>query len=237
MIKRRRKWKSWITQESESDVDLPDNPRQLSTGHHRHSCHPYLSCLWSKPQCWQVKSFESWQFWSSNAVKSREKIYAWIIELSSPETREAALLELSKKREVAVQTTVFMNMQMIPLKDNERSLKFKLSRLCLTSPLCYGTPSAQWLLSSKRSSTSIQPSILRLLSLSSSMIWKAHLLTWNISNHQHPLYQPIRRCWLLIRATECVMLWPCFSVSPLILTPGQSSTSLLVLTLFLPGAA
>ena len=30
----------------------------------------------------------------------REKIYAWIIELSSPETREAALLELSKKREV-----------------------------------------------------------------------------------------------------------------------------------------
>ena len=33
---------------------------------------------------------------------SREKIYAWIIELSSPETREAALLELSKKREVAI---------------------------------------------------------------------------------------------------------------------------------------
>ena len=32
----------------------------------------------------------------------REKIYAWIIELSSPETREAALLELSKKREVAI---------------------------------------------------------------------------------------------------------------------------------------
>ena len=38
--------------------------------------------------------------------KSREKIYAWIIELSSPETREAALLELSKKREVAVKTEV-----------------------------------------------------------------------------------------------------------------------------------
>ena len=31
---------------------------------------------------------------------SREEIYACIIELSSPETREAALLELSKKREV-----------------------------------------------------------------------------------------------------------------------------------------
>ena len=30
----------------------------------------------------------------------REKIYQWIIELSSPDTREAALLELSKKREV-----------------------------------------------------------------------------------------------------------------------------------------
>ena len=30
----------------------------------------------------------------------RDKIYQWIIELSSPETREAALLELSKKREV-----------------------------------------------------------------------------------------------------------------------------------------
>ena len=35
-------------------------------------------------------------------LNSREKIYAWIIELSSPETREAALLELSKKREVAI---------------------------------------------------------------------------------------------------------------------------------------
>lgn len=30
----------------------------------------------------------------------RDKVYAWIIELSSPESREAALLELSKKREV-----------------------------------------------------------------------------------------------------------------------------------------
>ncbi|EDO33588.1 predicted protein [Nematostella vectensis] len=30
----------------------------------------------------------------------REKIYAWVLELSSPETREHALLELSKKREV-----------------------------------------------------------------------------------------------------------------------------------------
>ncbi|XP_076326876.1 required for cell differentiation 1 isoform X1 [Tachypleus tridentatus] len=30
----------------------------------------------------------------------REKIYQWIVELSSPETRENALLELSKKREV-----------------------------------------------------------------------------------------------------------------------------------------
>ncbi|MEQ2178279.1 CCR4-NOT transcription complex subunit 9 [Goodea atripinnis] len=29
----------------------------------------------------------------------REKIYQWINELSSPETRENALLELSKKRE------------------------------------------------------------------------------------------------------------------------------------------
>ena len=35
-----------------------------------------------------------------DSLISREKIYAWIIELSSPETREAALLELSKKREV-----------------------------------------------------------------------------------------------------------------------------------------
>ena len=30
----------------------------------------------------------------------RDKIYQWIIELSSPDSREAALLELSKKREV-----------------------------------------------------------------------------------------------------------------------------------------
>ena len=37
---------------------------------------------------------------SSQPNVDREKIYQWIIELSSPETREAALLELSKKREV-----------------------------------------------------------------------------------------------------------------------------------------
>lgn len=30
----------------------------------------------------------------------REKVYTWIVELSNPETRENALLELSKKREV-----------------------------------------------------------------------------------------------------------------------------------------
>ena len=30
----------------------------------------------------------------------REKVYIWIIELSNPETRQNALLELSKKREV-----------------------------------------------------------------------------------------------------------------------------------------
>ena len=30
----------------------------------------------------------------------REQIYEWILELASPETRETALLELSKKREV-----------------------------------------------------------------------------------------------------------------------------------------
>ena len=30
----------------------------------------------------------------------RDQIYQWILELSSPDTRESALLELSKKREV-----------------------------------------------------------------------------------------------------------------------------------------
>ena len=39
-------------------------------------------------------------FSSSRCPYVREKIYQWIIELSSPDTREAALLELSKKREV-----------------------------------------------------------------------------------------------------------------------------------------
>ncbi|XP_053615278.1 CCR4-NOT transcription complex subunit 9 [Plodia interpunctella] len=34
------------------------------------------------------------------AVVDREKIYTWILELCNPETRENALLELSKKREV-----------------------------------------------------------------------------------------------------------------------------------------
>lgn len=36
----------------------------------------------------------------TNPQVDREKIYQWIMELSSPETRENALLELSKKREV-----------------------------------------------------------------------------------------------------------------------------------------
>ena len=46
-------------------------------------------------------------------AQSREKIYAWIIELSSPETREAALLELSKKREVEIRMTKILNNQSI----------------------------------------------------------------------------------------------------------------------------
>ena len=37
---------------------------------------------------------------TSQSSLDRDKIYQWIIELSSPDTREAALLELSKKREV-----------------------------------------------------------------------------------------------------------------------------------------
>lgn len=36
---------------------------------------------------------------TSLAQVDREKIYQWINELSGPETRENALLELSKKRE------------------------------------------------------------------------------------------------------------------------------------------
>ena len=35
-----------------------------------------------------------------SAPVDREQIYQWILELASPETRETALLELSKKREV-----------------------------------------------------------------------------------------------------------------------------------------
>jgi len=37
---------------------------------------------------------------SAQAHVDREKIYQWIVELSNPDTRETALLELSKKREV-----------------------------------------------------------------------------------------------------------------------------------------
>ncbi|KRT80545.1 hypothetical protein AMK59_8460, partial [Oryctes borbonicus] len=36
----------------------------------------------------------------ANQTVDREKIYQWILELTNPETRENALLELSKKREV-----------------------------------------------------------------------------------------------------------------------------------------
>ena len=102
----------------ESDVDLPDHPSQLGSSNH-HCSYTHLCCFWPKPQCRQVhpdslifQSLESVQksetlYPLSSAAdfilqNSREKIYAWIIELSSPETREAALLELSKKREVAM---------------------------------------------------------------------------------------------------------------------------------------
>ena len=40
------------------------------------------------------------KFVANQHVVDRDKIYQWIIELSNPETREQALLELSKKREV-----------------------------------------------------------------------------------------------------------------------------------------
>lgn len=46
-----------------------------------------LSCFYLKPVP------------TALAQVDREKIYQWINELSSPETRENALLELSKKRE------------------------------------------------------------------------------------------------------------------------------------------
>ena len=36
---------------------------------------------------------------SSYSSLEAEKVHQWILELSAPETREAALLELSKKRE------------------------------------------------------------------------------------------------------------------------------------------
>ncbi|CAH1102247.1 unnamed protein product [Psylliodes chrysocephalus] len=36
----------------------------------------------------------------ANQTVEREKVYMWILELTNPETRENALLELSKKREV-----------------------------------------------------------------------------------------------------------------------------------------
>ena len=39
-------------------------------------------------------------FQNFTAPVDREQIYQWILELASPETRETALLELSKKREV-----------------------------------------------------------------------------------------------------------------------------------------
>lgn len=50
-----------------------------------------LTCLLS---CFHLKPVPT-----ALAQVDREKIYQWINELSSPETRENALLELSKKRE------------------------------------------------------------------------------------------------------------------------------------------
>ena len=35
---------------------------------------------------------------AAQSAVDREKVYQWIIELAAPDTREAALLELSKKR-------------------------------------------------------------------------------------------------------------------------------------------
>ena len=40
------------------------------------------------------------QLEAGGAGVDRDQIYKWIVKLSSPETRETALLELSKKREV-----------------------------------------------------------------------------------------------------------------------------------------
>jgi len=37
---------------------------------------------------------------TSSGPVDRDQIYEWILELASPDTRETALLELSKKREV-----------------------------------------------------------------------------------------------------------------------------------------
>ena len=37
---------------------------------------------------------------SSNTTLNRDQVYSWIQELSAPETREHALIELSRKREV-----------------------------------------------------------------------------------------------------------------------------------------
>ena len=70
--------------------------------------------------------------------KSREKIYAWIIELSSPETREAALLELSKKREVAVKTEIHVKNLIIFEIIQGVSKKRYFSVFCLFSVLVVG---------------------------------------------------------------------------------------------------
>ena len=82
-----------------------------------------------------------------DSLISREKIYAWIIELSSPETREAALLELSKKREVekiSDQTIAFHYRRTPCLDDSDWKISDQFLRWFLISRPCYGTLLEPW---------------------------------------------------------------------------------------------
>ena len=54
----------------------------------------------SAPGTGGLKSQTSATSVTSGGPVDREQIYQWILELASPDTRETALLELSKKREV-----------------------------------------------------------------------------------------------------------------------------------------
>ena len=61
---------------------------------------------------------------SSSSSLEAEKVHQWILELSAPETREAALLELSKKREAVADLASLKTLVLAICGDLQNHIEF-----------------------------------------------------------------------------------------------------------------